>query len=95
MAPVRRIVLDVLKPYQPTSLEFASELSDLSGVDGVNALLVETDQKVQNVKLTIEGEDVDYDEIADVVERLGGSIHSIDQVVCGDRVVEESATLQD
>ncbi|MFB6124077.1 MAG: DUF211 domain-containing protein [Haloferacaceae archaeon] len=95
MAPVRRLVLDLLKPYEPSSLEFAADLSDLPGVDGVNALLVETDQEVQNVKLTIEGDDVDFDRVADVVERLGGSIHSLDQVVCGERFVEESATPQD
>ncbi|MFC7046695.1 DUF211 domain-containing protein [Halobacteriaceae archaeon GCM10025711] len=95
MAPIRRVVLDLLKPYEPTTQEFASRVADASGVKGVNASLVETDQNVQNLKLTIEGDDVDFEEVETIVDELGGAIHSVDQVAAGAHIVEESKTPQD
>ncbi|SFC09370.1 hypothetical protein SAMN05444422_104229 [Halobiforma haloterrestris] len=93
--PIRRVVLDVLKPYEPDILEFTAAVADCESVDGVNAVLVETDREVQTLKLTIEGDDVDTDVVEGTVETVGGSVHSIDQVVCGDRLVEQSGTPQD
>ena len=95
MAPVLRLVLDLLKPHDPQTIEFASRLADLEGVAGVNATLVEVDKQVENVKFTVEGEDVRFEAVRDVVDELGGTIHSVDQVACGDRLVEDQDTPQD
>ncbi|NHN43147.1 DUF211 domain-containing protein [Halorubellus sp. JP-L1] len=95
MVDTKRLVLDVLKPHDPGIREFATETARCDGVDGVNAALVETDREVQNVKITVEGEAIDSDDVEATVEDLGGTIHSIDEVVAGDVVVEESATPQD
>lgn len=95
MPPIRRIVLDVLKPHEPSMLEFAQRTAECEGVDGTNAILVEIDEDVQNIKITIEGNDIDYDALKAVIDELGGSVHSIDEIVCGDAVVEESKTPQD
>ena len=95
MAPVRRLVVDVLKPHDPPLLEFARRVGDVEGVEGVNASLVELDNEVQNVKLTFEGEALAFETIEATVERLGGTVHSVDQVVCGERVVEDRPTHQD
>lgn len=95
MAPIRRVVLDLLKPHEPTSMTFAERVADCDGVDGVNAMLVESDRDVDTLKLTIEGEAVDFDAVTDAIDALGGSVHSVDEVACGDRLVEESATSQD
>jgi hypothetical protein len=95
MAVIRRVVIDILKPHEPGSVEFAQRIADLDGIGGVNAALVETDQQVQNVKLTIEGEDIGYDALSEVIVDLGGTIHSIDEVACGEYLVEESRTPQD
>lgn len=94
MAPIKRLVIDILKPYEPSTIEFAQTVSWLEGVDGVNATLLETDNEVQNVKLTIEGSDIDHEEVQTEIEDLGGSVHSIDQIVCGE-FVEEIETPQD
>jgi len=93
--PLRRLVLDVLKPYEPDILEFTAAIADCSGVDGANTVLVETDRDVQTVKVTLEGDDLDADDVEATVETIGGAVHSIDQVVCGDRLVEQSGTPQD
>lgn len=95
MAPTRRIVLDVLKPHQPSLVEFAQDVADSEGVEGVNAIVLEVDEEVQNVKLTVEGTDIEFDGLKELVEDKGGSVHSIDEIVCGDRMVEESETPQD
>jgi len=95
MAPIRRLVLDLLKPHRPTSIEFARRVSELPGVSGTNAVLVEVDEEVQNVKLTVEGEEIDYEAVEATIDELGGNVHSIDQVACGDHLIEESETPQD
>ncbi|ELZ24482.1 hypothetical protein C477_00935 [Haloterrigena salina JCM 13891] len=93
--PIRRLVLDVMKPQEPNILELATVASDCSGVDAVNVVLVETDREVQNLKLTVEGDDIDADALEQAITDLGGTIHSIDQVVCGERLVEQIDTPQD
>ena len=61
----------------------------------MNASLIELDNEVQNVKLTFEGGSLSLDAITETVERLGGAVHSVDQVACGERVVEDRPTPQD
>lgn len=95
MAKIRRLVLDTLKPHDPTIVDLATELADLPGVVGVNIVVYEVDRKVENVKATIEGSAVGYAEVIAVIERLGGVVHSIDEVVAGQEFVESSATPQD
>lgn len=95
MAPVRRLVIDVLKPHDPPLLEFTDRVAEIESVEGVTSSLIELDQEVQNVKLTFEGDDLDFATIEETVENLGGSIHSVDQVACGDYVVTDRRTLQD
>ncbi|WP_255197077.1 DUF211 domain-containing protein [Halorarius litoreus] len=95
MPVLRRVVVDVLKPHDPDLVEFADAVAATDGVDGVNATVIELDREVQNVKLTIEGPDLDLDAIEDTVDGLGGSVHSVDEVACGSRLVDESRTLQD
>ena len=95
MAPIRRLVLDVLKPHDPEVPEFARRVSRTDSIDALTASLVETDRKVQNLKLTVEGADLDPEDIERQIETLGGSVHSIDEVSCGEFVVTERKTLQD
>jgi hypothetical protein len=95
MAAVRRVVIDVLKPHDPPLLEFTDQAAEIDGVEGVVSSLIELDQDVQNVKLTFEGEDVNFTAIEETIENLGGSVHSVDQVACGDAVVTDRRTLQD
>jgi len=94
-APIRRVVLDLLKPHEPTTLEFAQRVASTDGVTGVNVTVIEVDAEVENVKMTVEGGDVDFDAVRAVIDELGGSLHSIDQVACGERLIEESETPQD
>ncbi|MBN1502735.1 DUF211 domain-containing protein [Candidatus Woesearchaeota archaeon] len=95
MGKIRLIVLDILKPHQPSILELASQLSDLKGVDGVDITVYEIDSKVENVKATIKGAHIEYPKVRKVVDQMGGTIHSIDKVACGHEIVKEVDTHQD
>ena len=95
MAGIKRLVLDVLIPHYPLTVEYAKALSELKAISGVNLSLYEVDQQTENVKITIEGDDLDYELIKDVIEELGAVIHSIDEIAAGRRLVEEVETLQD
>ena len=95
MSKTRRLVLDTLKPHEPSIIEMASQLSELEGVSAVNISIYEMDRKVENAKITIEGEDISYPLVLEIIEELGGAIHSIDEVVAGKKIIDDAATLQD
>jgi len=95
MGKIRRLVLDVLKPHDPSIIRLAEELSDLPGVEAVNISIYEMDQRVENAKITLEGDDVNYDEVLKVIVESGATVHSIDEVVAGRMIIEDAETLQD
>ena len=90
-----RIVLDILKPHEPNIPYFAKYLSEIEGVDGVNVTLMEIDKETENVKVTMQGNDLNFEEINEAIKRYGGSIHSVDEVVAGKKLIEEVTTPQD
>ena len=87
---IRRLVLDVLKPHDPGLIAFTEHVDAIDGVAGVTAKLVEIEENVRAIRVSIEGEDLDPDVIDAEIADLGGSIHSIDEVSCGERIVEDN-----
>ena len=92
---IRRLVLDVLKPHNPSVVELSEALSHLEGVEGVNIIIYEIDQQVENAKVIIAGSGVDFESVKKKLEELGATIHSVDQVAAGKTIVEEVETPQD
>ena len=92
---IRRLVLDVLKPHNPTVVELSEALSHLDGVEGVNVIIYEIDQKVENAKVIVVGQSIIFDDIRRKLEELGAAVHSVDEVAAGKRIVEEVSTPQD
>mgnify|MGYP000905371101 FL=1 len=92
---IRRLVLDTLKPIEPSIVDLAKRLSVLDGITAVNISIAEIDHKVENAKITIEGDDLDYEVVSALIRDQGGSIHSIDEVVAGKMIIDDAATLQD
>ena len=95
MGRIRRLVLDTLKPHEPSIIALADQLSELEGVSAVNISIYEMDRKVENAKITIEGEHIFYPGVFELIEELGGAIHSIDEVVAGKMIIDDAVTLQD
>ena len=77
---VIRLVLDVLKPLDPSIVDMASEIAGVEGVELVSVTSVEIDRNTESVKVSIEGDDVDLERVRRVIERMGGVIHSVDEV---------------
>jgi len=92
---IRRLVLDVLKPHNPSVVELSEVLSHLDGVEGVNVIIYEIDQQVENAKVIIAGSSIDFETIKKRLEEMGATIHSVDEVAAGKRIVEEVRTPQD
>jgi len=92
---IRRLVLDVLKPHNPSVVELSEALSHLEGVEGVNIIIYEIDQKVENAKVIVAGSGIDFESIKKKLEEMGATIHSVDEVAAGKIIVEEVKTPQD
>ncbi|MFW9919333.1 MAG: DUF211 domain-containing protein [Candidatus Thorarchaeota archaeon] len=90
---IRRIVLDVLKPHSPRLTDLALMISRDERVEGVNITLKEVDQNTESITVTLEGNNINYEGIKEILQEAGAVIHSIDQVVAGKELIEE-VTLQ-
>jgi len=80
MSSLRRIVLDVLKPHQPSILEFADTIANQCDNSRVKITVVEVDEKTETIVIYIDGIDISYSSIEKTIIKLGGSVHSIDEV---------------
>ena len=95
MTSIKRIILDVLKPHAPSIIEVAEKISQLEGITGVNISLEEVDAETDSVKITIEGNNIEYNKVKDTITECGAVIHSIDGVSAGIKLIEEVNTPQD
>jgi len=80
MASTRKVVLDVLKPHQPNAVDFAAALADLSPDYKVRITVVEVDEKTESIIVVLEGENIEFDPVIELIKKLGASVHSIDEV---------------
>lgn len=93
--PVRRLVIDVLIPHEPSEITYAEKISELEKTEGVTIHVLEVDERTKTIEMTIEGEDLSFEAIKKVIEELGGSVHSIDWVSAGVKIVESKAVEQE
>jgi len=92
---IKRVVLDVLKPHAPSIIELAKRLGGLEGISGVNISLEEVDAETDSVKITIEGNNINYKGVKEEIIECGAVIHSVDAVSAGMKIIEEVNTPQD
>jgi len=92
---LRRLVLDVLKPHRPSVVDLSLALSNIEGIEGVNVIIYEIDQQVENAKVIIVGSNIDFEIVKKKLEEMGATIHSVDEVAAGKRIIEEVRTPQD
>ncbi len=86
---IRRLVLDVDKARaRPSLLQIAEAIERCKGVEALNVTVGEIDIETVGMDITIEGEHLDYNEILKTIETSGAVVHSIDQLVAGNRIVE-------
>lgn len=86
---IRRVALDVDKALKvPTLNEIASAINRSPGVRAFNITVTEVDQETMGTSVTVEGEQIDYDALVAAIESSGAVVHSLDQIACGDRIIE-------
>jgi len=80
MISVKRVVLDVLKPHHPNALDFAQALAERGKDYRVRLTVLEVDEKTETVQVEVTGEVIDFEALHAVINQMGGSLHSIDEV---------------
>ncbi|RLG20218.1 hypothetical protein DRN67_00490 [Candidatus Micrarchaeota archaeon] len=90
MARLKMLVLDVLKPSEPSIVDMAKKLGEMDGVDGVEISVLEIDRRVETVKITLEGSSLNFEKINAALDRYGATIHSIDKVASGKKLINPS-----
>jgi hypothetical protein len=80
MVLVKRLVLDILKPHQPNSLEFARTLAVVGDDYHVSLTVIEIDENTESVEVEIRACDIDFDAVLAAITEMSGSLHSIDVV---------------
>jgi hypothetical protein len=91
--PIRRIVIDAAIPTKGvTIVDVAKELYKVDGVKAVRITVDDVDVDVLGLAIVVEGVDIDYGKLEEVLEKVGGVVHSIDEVVVGEYVPEAGTT---
>ena len=75
------VVLDVLKPRNPSLPEFAIHLGELAGVTKVDVTMTEMDERTESLKVVIEGTGIKFDDLKEHIEKQSATIHSVDQII--------------
>ena len=76
----KELVLDVLKPRTPSLPAFAIFLAEFTGIDSVEVILVEKDERTESLEVILQGCDISYDGLKEYIGKQGAVIHSVDKV---------------
>jgi hypothetical protein len=86
---IRRVVMNVDKPLKvPTLADIGFAISNTPGARALNITVMEVGQEWVGTSITVEGEGIDYDALVRTIETSGAVVHSLDQLVAGDRIIE-------
>jgi len=77
---IKRMVIDSMKPRETTILDLSKALCGVTGVEEVDIMVTEVDEKTETIKLTIRGTDIDYDEVEKVMHENSAVIRSVDEI---------------
>lgn len=79
---------------RPGMVSLARALASVPGVHAVNVTVTEIDIETVGTDITVEGDDIDTDVLFEAIENIGAVLHSIDEVVAGEHIVERVARLR-
>lgn len=85
---IRQLLLDVDKAMaRPSLIEIAAAVDGCRGVEAVNIVVEDIDIETVGMNVTIEGDNMDYEEIMKAIESTGAVVHSLDQIAIGARII--------
>jgi hypothetical protein len=86
---IRRLLFDVDKALaRPSLLEIAEAIDGCSGVKAFNIAVGDVDIETLDTNVTIEGDGLNYGEIVNAIENTGAVVHGLEQIACGDHIIE-------
>lgn len=89
---LRRVLLDIDKARsRPEMIEVAAAIQGVAGVQAVNITVQEIDVETVGMEVTVVGEYIDYNALIAAVNDTGAVVHSTDELVVGDYIVEHVA----
>lgn len=89
---IRRVLLDVDKAIQrPEIIDIARAIDSAPGVTGLNITVTEIDVQTLGMDVTVEGDNIDVAALIRAIESTGAVVHSLDELVAGERLVERIA----
>ncbi|CCH78106.1 conserved hypothetical protein [Nostocoides japonicum T1-X7] len=83
------MLLDVDKVLdRPDTVTLAQDLASVPGVSAVNITVTEIDIQTVGTTVTVVGDDIDAAAFFARIQKSGAVLHSVDEVVVGDRILE-------
>lgn len=90
---IKVVEVDVLKPHKPSIVELGKALCKIKSVQNANISVYAIDEKTESIKATLEGNDINFDEVEKTIDLYGAVIHSIDKVIVGKKKVIDVPTI--
>ena len=81
MVAVKKIVLDVLKPHHPSALEYSRAIAAVGPDYRVELTVLEVDENTETLQIVVESKAIDFEAVQSVINEMGGSLHSVDEVI--------------
>lgn len=86
---IRRLLFDVDKALaRPSILEIAEAVNGCSGVEAFHIAVQDVDTETLDLNVSVEGEDLQHDEIVAAIEHTGAVVHGLEQISAGSRTIE-------
>ncbi|MEM3587426.1 MAG: DUF211 domain-containing protein [Candidatus Jordarchaeaceae archaeon] len=77
---MRRVLIEALKPRETPLVELSQAICSIRGVDECDIVVTDVDVMTETIKLTIKGQNIDYDGVLKVMHENGISIKGIDEI---------------
>jgi uncharacterized protein len=86
---IRRLLFDVDKALsRPSVMAIVNAIEGSPNVYGINVTVTEINTETVGMEITVEGDHLDYEALVKAIDSTGAVVHSVDEVVSGDKIVE-------
>jgi hypothetical protein len=77
---IRRVLIEALKPRESSLVELSKAVCSVNGVEECEFVVTDVDAKTETIKLTVKGNDIEYDGMSKVLQEQGISIKGVDEI---------------
>ena len=78
---VKKLILDCLKPREPSIRALSTAVCGVNGVEEVNITVIEVDANTETIKIVAQGSDINYDEVCETIQNHGAVVRSVDEIL--------------